>query len=95
MPSFSNSELEHEVLTHHRATLFGLLDSLYVAFVPSMQILAMATGFIRILSLIAIAWSVGDYDDAISSIMIADVVALIVLVIAGAICIIKSNTYLS
>ncbi len=72
------------ILMRHRAVLFGLLGLfiLYAAFKPSLQPLAFLAGFVSVISFLAIALSVGGYNNAISKIVIADVVAAIALCIA-------------
>lgn len=73
------------ILMRHRAVLFGLLGlfMVYAAFQPSLQPLAFFAGFISVVSFMVIAWAVGDYNDAIQKVVIADVVAVIALCIAG------------
>ncbi|MDP1540194.1 MAG: hypothetical protein Q8L72_06030 [Moraxellaceae bacterium] len=73
------------ILMRHRAVLFGLLGLFmaYAAFQPSLQPLAFFAGFISVLSFMVIAWTVGGYNDAIQKVVIADVVAVIALCIAG------------
>ena len=73
------------ILMRHRAVLFGLLGlfMVYAAFQPSLQPLAFFVGFISVVSFMVIAWAVGDYNDAIQKVVIADVVAVIALCIAG------------
>lgn len=74
-----------EILMRHRAVLFGLLGSfiVYAAFKPPLQALAIAGGLASVVSFIAIAWAVGDYNDAAHKVVIADIIAAIALVIAG------------
>lgn len=73
------------ILTRHRAVLFGLLGlfMVYAAFKPALQPLALLAGFLSVVSFMAIAWSVGGYNEAIRRVVIADVVAVIALCIAG------------
>jgi len=82
-----------EILMRHRAVLFGLLGlfMVYAAFKPSLQPLAFLSGILSVGSFMAIAWSVGGYNEAIRKIVIADVVALIALCIAGVIYIVSRN----
>ncbi len=74
------------ILMRHRAILFGLLGLflVYAAFQPALQSLAMIAGFVSVLSFMIIAWSVGGYNDAIQKVVMADVVALVALVVAAA-----------
>ena len=71
----------------HRAILFGLLGLflLYAAFQPALQSIAIVAGVISVVSFIAIAWSVGGYNDAIRKVVIADIIATVGLVAAATI----------
>ena len=77
----------------HRALLFGLLGlfMVYAAFKPSIQPLAFFAGFLSVVSFIAIAWSVGGYNEAVRKVVIADVVAVIALGIAGVLYVLGRN----
>ncbi len=72
------------ILMRHRAVLFGLLGAFFVfaAFKPTFQPLALIAGFISVVSFICLAWSVGNYNSQIARVFMADIVALICLVIA-------------
>ena len=76
-----------EILMRHRAVLFGLLGLflVYAAFQPSLQPLAIAGGLVSVVSFIAVAWSVGGYNDSVQRVVVADIVAVAALVIAGGI----------
>ena len=76
-----------EILMRHRAILFGLLGLflLYAAFQPALQSIAIVAGVISVVSFIAIAWSVGGYNDAIRKVVIADIIATVGLVAAATI----------
>lgn len=82
-----------EILMRHRAVLFGLLGSfmVYAAFKPPLQALAIAGGLASVLSFIAIAWAVGDYNDALHRVVIADIIAAVALVVAGMLCISRAT----
>jgi len=82
----SVSEPNLEILMRHRAVLFGLLGVflLYAAFQPSLRAWAIVAGFVSVVSFIAIAWSVGGYNESVRKVVIADVVAIVALVAAGA-----------
>ena len=75
---------EIEILMRHRAVLFGLLGAFiaYAAFVPLHQPLAFIAAFVSIASFFFLAFSVGDYNEAIRRVVIADVVAAVSLVAA-------------
>lgn len=74
-----------EILMRHRAVLFGLLGVFltYSAFKPKLQFMSIIAGFISVVSFIGLAWSVGDYDEAIQKIITVDLVALVLLLIAS------------
>lgn len=80
--SFAEPNLE--ILMRHRAVLFGILGAffVYAAFTPSVRPIAYIAGFVSLISFMGIAWSVGDYNDAVRRVFIADVVALVSLVLA-------------
>lgn len=83
--SISDSNLE--ILMRHRAVLFGLLGLflIYAAFRPSFQSVAIVFGLISVVSFIAIAWSVGGYNASVGKVVIADLIALVALIVAGGI----------
>ena len=89
--SFGEPNLE--ILMRHRAVLFGLLGLflLYAAFQPSLRVLAIIAGFVSVVSFIAIAWSVGGYNEAIRKVVIADIIAIVALVAAGVIHVVSQN----
>ena len=89
----SLSEPNIEILMRHRAVLFGLLGLflVYAAFQPSLKPLAIIAGFVSVVSFIAIAWSVGGYNDALRKVVIADIIAIVALIAAGAIHLISRN----
>ncbi|QTN30766.1 phosphopantetheine adenylyltransferase [Rhodoferax sp. AJA081-3] len=73
------------ILMRHRAVLFGLLGLflVYAAFRPGLQTLAFVAGFASVLSFLWLAWSQGGYNPQIQRVVIADVVALVCLVLGG------------
>ena len=89
----SVAEPNMEILMRHRAVLFGLLGLflVYAAFQPSLHALAIIAGLASVLSFIAIAWSVGGYNDPIRKVVIADIIALVALIVAGAIHVVSEN----
>ncbi|GAB4201875.1 MAG: hypothetical protein Tsb002_38560 [Wenzhouxiangellaceae bacterium] len=76
-----------EILMRHRAILLGLLGFLMIhaAFRSAQQGLVIILGLVSVISFIVIAWLVGGYNESISQVVIADVVALVALIVAGAI----------
>lgn len=73
-----------EILMRHRAVMFGLLGGLFVyaALDATVQPLAFGIAGVTILSFLAIARSVGGYNDKLARVVLADRVALAALVIA-------------
>jgi hypothetical protein len=71
------------ILMRHRAVLFGLLGGFFVlaAFVPSMQPSALVLGFISVVSFLLLAWMTGGYNANVARVVMADVVALVALVV--------------
>jgi uncharacterized membrane protein len=82
-----------EILMRHRAILFGLLGLflVYAAFQPSLQALAIIAGLFSVVSFIVIAWSVGGFNDSLRNVVIADVIAVVALIAAGVIHVIRRN----
>ena len=74
-----------EIVMRHRAVLLGLLGAflLYSAFKPVVQLLAFVAAFFSVISFIYLAWSVGTYNEHIGRVFIADIVALVCLVIGS------------
>lgn len=66
-----------EILMRHRAILFGILGGFfaYAAFTPAVQPLAFVAAFISLSSFLFLSFSVGEFNDAIRKVVIADVVA--------------------
>ena len=74
-----------ELLLRHRAVLFGLLGAFVAtaAFKPVWQPLALAAGFVSVVSFLGLAPLVGDSTAAIRRVVTADWVALGALLAAG------------
>lgn len=72
------------ILMRHRAVLFGLLGMflIYAAFHSSLHLISLIAGFANAASFVAIAVSVGGYNEAINCVVIADVMVVVLLVIA-------------
>ena len=79
------------ILMRHRAVLFGLLGLflIYAAFQPALQPLAFLGGFVSVISFLWLAWQEDSYNQAIRRVVIADLVALVSLLIALALWLIK------
>ena len=82
----SANEPNLAILMRHRAVLFGLLGLflLYAAFSPPLQTLAFIAGFISVVSFLWLAWAVGGYNSQVARVVMADVVALVCLVVGAA-----------
>ena len=80
-----------EILMRHRAVLFGLLGAFLIAaaFMPALQTAAFIAGFASVVSFLWLAWSVGGYNPQISRVVVADVVALVCLVIGGVVLVVR------
>ena len=76
----------------HRAVLFGLLGAffLYAAFRPAFQVAAFVAGFVSVLSFLYLAGSTGGYNAQVHRVVIADIIALVCLVIGA-----TTSAYLS
>lgn len=76
-----------EILMRHRAILFGLLGSLfaYAAFRPELQPMAFVIGFVSVLSFFYLAYTISGFNDAIKTVVVADIIALLALLTATAV----------
>lgn len=74
------------ILMRHRAVLFGLLGVvlLFAAVKPSLQAIAFAAGFVSVASFLLIAHLVGGYNAAVQRVVVADIAALVLLLIGFA-----------
>ena len=73
------SDGDVEILICHRAILLGCLGGFfaYAAFRPSLQPVAFVVAFISVASFFFLAFSVGNFNDAIRKVIIADIVAAV------------------
>ena len=73
------------ILMRHRALLFGVIGGfiIYSAFRPELQRYAFAAGFITMLGFIIIAWQVGSYNELLKKVLVIDIGALILLIVAA------------
>lgn len=73
-----------EIVMRHRAVLFGVLGLLLIvaAFTPALQLHAFTAGLISAGSFLWLAWSVGGYSPHIRRVVVADVIALLCLIVA-------------
>ena len=74
-----------EILMRHRAVLFGLLGGFLAlaAFRRALQGAALLLAATSLVAFLALAWSVGDYNAAVSKVVRVDLVALAAVAIAG------------
>ena len=74
-----------EILMRHRAVLFGLLAAFlaYAAFHRPLHGLALVAAGVSVVSFLALAVMVGGYNAALSTVVKADIVALLLLVVAA------------
>ena len=75
---------EIAILMRHRAVLFGLLGAfiLFSVFRPAWQPTAITAALVSMLSFIVLAFLVGDYNQEIRKIVLADVIATVALLVA-------------
>lgn len=73
------------ILMRHRAVLFGLLGVFLAvaAFTPALQGAALVAGTVSVVSFLWLAVSVGGYNAAIARVVVADLVALVSLVLGA------------
>ncbi len=71
------------ILMRHRAVLFGLLGAflIFAAWQPAFQTIAFIAGFVSIVSFLVLAWLGGGYNAEVGRVVIADMVALVCLVV--------------
>lgn len=74
------------ILMRHRAVMLGIFGALFVvaAFVRTLQPTAFVTGLITVVSFLLLTWMSASYNEQIGRVFVADVVALIALLIGGA-----------
>ncbi|PJE02875.1 MAG: phosphopantetheine adenylyltransferase [Leptospira sp.] len=72
------------ILMRHRAILFGIVAMIliYAIFFPMYRPIAILIGFVSVISFLILAWSVGGINDPLKRVVIADLIALISLIIA-------------
>ena len=80
--SFQEANLE--ILMRHRAVLFGILGVFifYSAFKPKLYLSALVAAMVSVVSFLYIAWSVGGYNSQVARVYMADITALLCLVVA-------------
>ena len=75
------------ILLRHRAVLFGLLGALLIAaaFRSDLRAVALIAGLVSTVSFLVIAWGVGGYNAQVARVVVADVLAVVLLLLAAAI----------
>lgn len=70
-----------EILMRHRAVLFAVLGALFAwaAFSPALQPIAFGAAAVSLASFFALSYAVGDLNEALRKVVIADVVATVCL----------------
>lgn len=73
------------ILMRHRAVLFGMVGVFLAlaAFKPGLQAAALLVGLLSVLSFLLLAWSVGGYNAHLARVVLADVVALVCLLLGA------------
>lgn len=73
------------ILMRHRAVLFGMLGVLLLlaAFMPKLQVVAIGAGLVSVVSFLWLARSVGGYNAQMAGVFVADVVALVCLLVGA------------
>jgi len=82
-----------EILMRHRAILFGILGGFlaYAAFTPAIQPIAFLAAFISVASFFFLSFSVGEFNEAIRKVVIADIVASVSLLGAIVLYVVKGD----
>lgn len=75
------------ILLRHRAVLFGLLAAFlaYAALHPALHRPALAAGLASVASFLVIAWHTGEVNAALSAVVKADILALVLLLVGVAV----------
>jgi hypothetical protein len=73
------------ILMRHRAVILGLLGGfvLYAVFRPAMRPPAIALGTVSLASIVLLAWSTGGYSRALSTVVLADTIAVVCFLVAA------------
>lgn len=81
--SFESPDLQ--LLMRHRAVMFGIVAGISVlgALVPAYRLVALVVGAVSVLSFLGLAAAIPGYGPGLRKVVIADIVALVALVIAA------------
>ena len=84
-----------EILMRHRAVLLGLLGAflLYASWHRELHRLALIAASLAVVSFLALAWSIGGYNQAVSKVALADAIALALLVLGSVVHVIESGRH--
>ena len=68
-----------EILLRHRAVLFGILGLflIYAAFNSAVQLGALIAAFVSLSSFLGLAWTVGEYNQALRKVVFVDIAILL------------------
>ena len=82
-----------EILLRHRALLFGIIGGfvIYAAFVPQFQIVAMVMAAFSMVGFLLLAALVGEHNAAIHKVFLADVIGVVILLVASVLKFIESG----
>ncbi len=74
-----------EILMRHRAVLFGILGVflLWAGWKPEFQMAGLIAGFASVISFLVLAWQVGHTNEALQRVVVADLIALVCLLVAA------------
>lgn len=80
-----------EILMRHRAVLFGILGAFfaYAAFRPAIQPVAFLAAFASLASFFFLSFTVGELNEAIRKVVIADIIASVCLLAAIVLYVVK------
>ena len=75
-----------QILMRHRAVLLGIIGGFLIVagFVRTLQLGALVVGFISVVSFLWLAWSTGGYNESLDRVVMADIVALVLLLLGAA-----------
>ena len=74
-----------EILLRHRALLFGILGGFLcaAAWMPAWRPLALTAGLVSAVGFMLIGFQVGGWNQALQRVLVADVIAVVCLVVAA------------
>jgi hypothetical protein len=89
----SVAEPNLEILMRHRAVLFGMLAAFlaFCAVRSELHRLGVAAGLASVVSFLVLAYSVGGYNDSLSRVVRADILALVLLAIGAVVLVVRKG----